>query len=131
MKQDLIHKDLSYNLTRLLFDVHNQLGRYCNEKQYGDLFEKKLVENKINFGREIIIPVSFDGEKANRNRIDFIIDNKIIIEFKCKRIFERDDYYQTRRYLKAFKIKLGLLVNFRERYLKPKRILNSEINIIN
>jgi len=62
MKQELIYKDLSYNLNRLLFDTHNELGRYCNEKQYGDLFEKKLVENKINYNREKIIPISFVGE---------------------------------------------------------------------
>jgi hypothetical protein len=44
MKQEIIYKELSYEITGVLFDVHNELGRYCNEEQRGDLIEKKLEE---------------------------------------------------------------------------------------
>ncbi len=127
MKQELVYKELSYEITGLLFEVHNELGRYCNEKQCGDLFEKKLKEKGYRYGREKIIPKSFAGEKFSRNRVDFIIEGKIIVEFKCKRVIERQDYYQVKRYLKAFDKKLGLIVNFNEKFLKPKRVLNPEI----
>ena len=129
MKQELVYKELSYEITGLLFEVHNELGRYCNEKQCGDLFEKKLKDRGIRYEREKIIPKSFKDEKFNRNRIDFIIENKIIIEFKCKRVIGREEYYQTRRYLKTFNKKLALIVNFNEKYLKPKRVLNPEFAI--
>ena len=127
MKQEIVFKDLSYDINRLLFKVHNELGRYCNEKQYGDLLETKLQKNKIRYERKKVIPLSFNGEKSNRNRVDFIIENKIIIEIKLKRVISRENYYQVLRYLKSFKKKLGLIVNFREKFLQPKRILNSEI----
>ncbi|MFH1428009.1 MAG: GxxExxY protein [Patescibacteria group bacterium] len=126
MKQKLVYPELSYEITGLLFEVHNELGRHCNEKQYGDLFEKYLKKNNIKYLREKIIPQSFNGEKNGRNRVDFEIENKIIIEFKCKRVIERKDFYQMQRYLKSAKNKLGLIVNFREKYLRPKRVLNSE-----
>lgn len=129
MKQDIIYKELSYIVTGLLFEVHNELGRYCNEKQYGDLFESKLKEKGIDYKREQTIPKSFAGEQDGRNRIDFIVYNKIILEFKCKRLIDRECFYQTKRYLKAYNKKLGLIVNFREKYLKPKRVLNSEVTI--
>ncbi|NIA18310.1 MAG: GxxExxY protein [Actinobacteria bacterium] len=127
MKQELIYAELSYEITGLLFEAHNELGRYCNEKQYGDLLEKKLKDNKLKYEREKIIPALFEGEKNGRNRIDFIIEGKIIIELKCKRVIGREDFYQTQRYLKAFNKKLGLIVNFREKYLKPKRAINSQL----
>lgn len=127
MKQDLVYKDLSYEVYGILYEVHNELGRYCNEKQCADLFEVKLKENKIRYEREKIIPKYFNGEKFGRNRIDFIIENKIIIEFKCIRVIERKKYYQMQRYLKAFNKRLGLIVNFREKFLRPRRILNSEV----
>lgn len=57
------------------------------------------------------------------NIIDFLIDNKIILENKAKRIITKDDYYQLQRYLQALNIKLGMIINFREKYLKPKRIV--------
>lgn len=127
MEQEIIFKELSYQINGLLFAVHNELGRYYNEKQYGDSFENKLKENDIIYVREGIIPKAFEGEKFGRNRVDFLIDNNIIVEFKCKRIIEKNDYYQVQRYLKAFDKKLGIIVNFRDKFLRPKRILNSEI----
>lgn len=127
MKQDLVYKDLSYEITGILFEIHNDIGRYCIERQYGDLFEEKLNESKIEYKREFVIPQSFVGEKRGRNRLDFIIENKIIIEFKCCRLVEREAYYQLMRYLRAQNIKLGLIVNFREKYLRPKRVLNSKV----
>jgi GxxExxY protein len=123
MKQDLVFPELSYEISGLLFEVHNELGRYCGEKQYGDLLENKLQKNKILYERERVLPASFEGEQS-RNRVDFLIEDKIIIELKCKRINERNDFYQLKRYLIALRKRLGLLVNFRERYLKPKRVLN-------
>jgi len=127
MKQEIVYKDLSYQINRLLFEVHNELRRHCNEKQYGDLLESKLKKNNFRYEREKIIPQSFNGEKFGRNRVDFIIEDKIVIEIKLKRVIARDDYYQVLRYLKAFNKKLGLIVNFREKFLQPKRVLNSAI----
>jgi GxxExxY protein len=123
MKQELVYPELSYKITGLLFAVHNELGKYNNEKQYGDLIENKFKENNIRYEREKILPASFVGEKS-RNRIDFLIEDKIVLEIKCKRINERNDFYQLKRYLIALDKRLGLLVNFREKYLKPKRVLN-------
>ncbi len=121
----LIYPELSYKINGILFSIHNELGRYCNEKQYSDAIEKKFKELKIVYEREKIIPPSFEGEIRGRNKVDFIVENQIIVEAKSKRIAGKDDYYQTRRYLEAFNKKLAILVNFRDKYLRPKRILNS------
>jgi len=120
----IIFKELSYQINGVLFYVHNELGSYCNEQQYCDAIEKQFQQKKIVCEREKILSPSFEGEE-NRNKIDFLIDNKIIVEIKAKRLVTREDYYQVRRYLKALKLKLGIIVNFRDRYLHPKRILNS------
>jgi hypothetical protein len=48
----LIYPDLSYKICGLCFHAHNKLGRYRNEKQYGDLLEKLFKENNFNFERE-------------------------------------------------------------------------------
>ena len=128
MKQELVYKELSYKIFGLCFEVHNELGKYCNEKQYGDLLENKFSINKISYVREYSLPKSFEAEKSGRNKIDFLVENLVIIELKCRRFISREDYYQTQRYLKAFNKKLGIIVNFRDNFLKPKRILNSEVS---
>lgn len=121
----LIYPELSYKITGILFIVHNELGRFCNEQQYADAIEEKLKKSKIKYEREKVLPPSFNAENEGRNKIDFFIENKIILEIKAKRMLIKENYYQVQRYLIAFKKKLGLLVNFRDKYIRPKRILNS------
>ncbi len=117
----LIYPELSYLVTGICFEVHNVLGRYAREKQYGDLLEIKLKENKIPYKRELTI-------KNSGNNIDFLVDNKIILELKAKPVILKEDYFQIQRYLQALNIKLGLLVNLQNRYLKPVRIIKINTN---
>jgi len=52
MDEKLIYPDLSYSVNGALFKVHNKLGRFCNEQQYGDALEHNLKSNNINYVRE-------------------------------------------------------------------------------
>ena len=117
----LIFPELSYAITGICFDIHNKLGRYSREKQYGDLLEDKFKEIKISYKREFII------EKTG-NIVDFLVDDKIVLELKAKPVVSREDYYQVQRYLQVSNIKLALLVNFQNRYLKPIRIVKIDTN---
>lgn len=123
----IFYPELSYKLTGLMYETHNHLGRYKNEKQYADYFEELLKREKIQYERETAIPQSFEGERKRRNIPDFIIEDKIIIDFKAERLITKDDYYQMQRYLSSHNKKLGVVVNFRSRSLAPKRILNVEL----
>ena len=112
----VIYPELSYTITGILFAVHNELGQYAREKQYGDLLEKKFKEINLPYKREILISDS-------RNVLDFIIDDKIILELKTVRMITKDNYRQIQNYLQSTNIKLGLLINFRSKYLKPIHII--------
>ena len=116
VSEKVLHPELSYQITGILFNVHNELGPYAREKQYGDLIERKLKECKIPYEREVNI-----GDSGNI--LDFIIDKKIILELKAIRILTRESYRQTQNYLQQTGLDLGLLVNFRNKYVKPARII--------
>ncbi|MBI2025233.1 GxxExxY protein [Candidatus Kaiserbacteria bacterium] len=118
----ILYRDLSYRINGLLFDVHNELGRYCREKQYGDALEHLLKEKEITFEREKALPIPLI-ENTETNKADFVIENSILLELKAKPIVTKEDYSQIQRYLQASKIKLGLLINFRSKYLRPIRII--------
>lgn len=120
-KVGLIYPELSYKITGLLFEVHNKLGRFCSERQFCDELEKIFIENKINYIREKNI-----NEEIKGDRIDFCVENKIIIECKAKKFVTKDDYFEAQRYLQNSGKKLCLLVNFRNTYLRPKRIVRIE-----
>ncbi|OGZ34736.1 MAG: hypothetical protein A2174_02200 [Candidatus Portnoybacteria bacterium RBG_13_41_18] len=120
----VLFPELSYKICGFCFQVHNKLGRYRNEKQYADALGNLLTENKIEYIREKKLPASFTGEKSIRNIPDFVIDDKVVVDLKAKEIVTKEDYYQMRRYLVSSNKKLGLIINFRSKYLRPKRILS-------
>ncbi len=126
--KDVIYPELSYKISGILFKVRKDLGRFRNEKQYCDAIEEELKKNSLNHEREKILQESFDGEQKGRNKVDFLIDDKIILEIKAKPFVTKEDYYQTRRYLDCLGKKLGTLVNMRRYYVSPKRILNPNVS---
>lgn len=120
-KPDIVlYPELSFKITGILFRVHNELGPYAREKQYGDKAAVYFKEDGIDFKRECII-----GDSGNI--LDFIIENKIALEFKAKRILTKEDYEQVQRYLQETGLILGILVNFRNRYIKPVRIIRLSV----
>lgn len=121
MVKNLIFPELSYKITGILFQVHNNLGRYCKEKQYQDAIQELFEQERIKFEREKKLPFSTE---VGGNQVDFVIEDKILLECKAKPFVIKDDYYQIMRYLKASKMRLGLVANFRNKYLRPKRIVN-------
>lgn len=120
----ILHKELSYQIIGLCFKVHTKLGQFCRERQYGDELEFLCKQSGLEYLREanlqVLVPDSPKGNNA-----DFIIAGKILLELKAKPIITKEDYYQVQRYLQAAHLELGILINFRAKYLYPKRILNT------
>jgi len=123
--EKVIYPELSYILNGIFFNVHNELGFYCKEIQYCDAIEKLLKDKSIDYKREYFIETDNELIRNNSSRIDFLIEDKIIIEVKARRFIGREEYFQTQRYLNAINLKLGIIVNFHQKYLLPKRIVNS------
>ena len=127
-KSKIIYPKLCYKLYGLFYKVHNDLGRYYKEKQYADALEELLKEENIKYNREFELTFNFKNKEIKRNRVDFLIGNRLLIDTKAKKFIDKSDYFQAKRYLTASDLKLLLIVNFREKYIKPKRILNTLIN---
>jgi len=116
-EEKVVHKELSYKLGALFIEIRKESGSYAREKQYSDLFEKKLKKNNIAYCRELRI-----GDSGNI--IDFVVDDKIDVEIKTVPFLIAEHYNQLKRYLHQTNHKLGLLVNFRAKFISPKRVLN-------
>ncbi|HTK33108.1 MAG TPA: GxxExxY protein [Candidatus Paceibacterota bacterium] len=120
----IIYRELSYKIYGLCYKTHNILGRFRNEKSYADYIESLIKDNGLLYQRERPLPKTFSEEKARRNIPDFIIENKIILDLKAKQFITKEDYYQMKRYLVASNMKLGIIANFRQIRIYPKRIVN-------
>jgi len=114
---EYLYPELSYKINGILIEVFKELGSYAREKQYGDQLEKKFKEYGINYKREARI-----GDSGNI--IDFIIEDLVVLELKTVPFLISEHYEQVKRYLYQSNLKLGILVNFRNKQILPKRVLN-------
>ena len=124
-KVELLYPELSYIITGLLFKVHNAIGQFGREKQYGDMLDGLLVESGLIFEREKALPIK-GLENKFTNKVDFAINSLILVDLKAKPIITKDDFAQMKRYLDAGNYKLGLIVNFHQKFLKPTRVLKAD-----
>lgn len=126
--KNIYYPELSYEITGLFFKIHNELGRFKSERQYCDLFEKLLKENNHKHIREMELKKVYNFINEKGNIPDFIVEERIVVDFKSKKFITKEDYFQMIRYLEVANMPLGMIVNFRSTYLKPKRVINSKFH---
>ena len=121
-----IYKEESYAIHGALFAVHRELGVGFLERVYQDALEYEFSARGIPYEREKKIQIMYKGKPLGEPyRADFVCYGKIIIELKAVKTLEDAHYAQILNYLKATKMKLGILVNFHDTFITPKRIANT------
>jgi|SRR3989338_8361980 len=120
----IIHKELSYKITGIIFSVYNRLGYGYREKIYKDAIEIELKNEKIPYQRELIVPLYYKGNKIGKYVFDFVVENKVILEIKVSNNFWVKDIQQIFSYLTASELRLGILVLITKKGVKSKRIVH-------
>ena len=121
---DLIYPELSYKLVGILFDVYNELGSGFQEKYYYRGIREALKTANLSFKEQQFIPLKYKESKIGHYFIDFVVEEKIVLEIKQGERFLKGNINQVYGYLMAQNLKLGILVNFTRDGIKFKRILN-------
>ncbi len=124
VRKDLLYPDLSYKIIGVLFEVHNKIGPGHHEKHYQKAVGVGLKNDNINFKEQVHAPLIFQGAQVGSYFLDFLIDDKVVLEIKKGDRFSRSNIEQLTGYLKANNLKLGILANFGQNELKFKRIVN-------
>lgn len=124
MNEEIIYKDLSFQLIGLAYRVFNELGFGLSEKIYSLAYEKLLIEAKIPYKRESYCAIKINNDLIAKNYFDFLIDDKIVIELKVGDKNYKDVCSQLLKYLKASNLKLGIVIRFMSDGVKVKRIVN-------
>jgi len=69
------------------------------------------------------LPVYYENELVGTRIVDFVVEDKVLVELKAVSEFNDAHFVQILNYLKAFKKEVGLLINFGEQRLKFKRFV--------
>jgi GxxExxY protein len=120
---EIIHKDLSYKIIGILYEVYNNLGPGYQEKYYQNAIKMAFERTGLPFLEQVRADLDFKGRFIGRYYIDFVVDHKIVLEIKVSSNFSRRDIRQVIGYLKRSGLQLGILASFANESLKYKRIL--------
>jgi len=123
---ELVFKEEVYKIIGVAMDVYNELGAGFLEAVYQEALTVEFELQQIPFKAQIELPIYYKDKPLKKLYIvDFIVWDKIIVEIKAQEILTKIDEAQLLNYLKASKIKLGLLINFgNKKKLEWKRIIN-------
>jgi GxxExxY protein len=128
VNSDYKYSALTGRIIGCAIEVHNVLGPGFQERIYHRALEHEFRLQGISFISEYENTVIYKGEIMGRRRSDFLVEDAVSVEIKA--VFEMDDgdLNQAINYLEAFRLEVGLLINFGGRRLVYKRLINSRYN---
>ncbi len=120
----VIYKDLSYKIVGVLFEVYNNLGAGLQEKYYERAVAESFKKKNILYKRQVPFKIVYKGKNIGRYFLDFIVEDKIILELKRGEHFSRKYIEQIKGYLAVTNMKLAILAHFTSRGVKIFRAFN-------
>jgi GxxExxY protein len=114
---ELIEEQLTRSVIGAFFEVYNTLGFGFLEHVYVMALERELLARGHRVAREVSVHVTYKGQVLGVQRIDMIVDEKLVVETKSSLELPTAAQRQVFNYLRATKLEVGLLLHFG---LKPR-----------
>lgn len=108
----LIEGPLTQSVIGAFFEVYNTLGFGFLEYVYVRAMERELRSRGHRVAREVAVRVTYKGEHLATQRIDMIVDNKLIVEVKSTHHLHRYSIRQIYNYLRGTDLEVGLILHF-------------------
>lgn len=108
----LLHEDLTRSVIGAFFETYNILGFGFLEHIYVLALERELTERGHRIGREVSVPVFYKGTELGRQRIDMIVDERIVVEVKSSLVIPVVAERQVYNYLRGTHLNVGLLLHY-------------------
>lgn len=125
MTTDLKYQDITKKIIGASFDVHSFLGNGFQEVIYQRALSHEFQKAGLNFQREIEQQIYYKDvpKPIGTRRADFVVENKVLVEIKA--VIELEDVHiaQALNYLNAYKLEVGLLINFGSKSMTFKRLV--------
>ncbi len=123
--QELKHKYITEKIIGASFEVHKFLGNGFQEVIYQRALAWELAKAGLSFAREIEQDIFYKElqEPIGTRRADFVVEGKVLVELKAIILLEDVHLAQILNYLKAYKLEVGLLINFGSKSLTFKRLV--------
>jgi GxxExxY protein len=117
-----IEDQLTFKIIGCAMKVHNYLGNGFQEVIYQRALEIEFRKANIQYARELEMPIIYEEQEIGSRRVDFLVENEVLVELKALIKMEDVHLAQGLNYLVAYKLDKGLLINFGAQSLEVKRL---------
>ena len=125
-KEAYKYSELTSKIIGCAMTVHNTLGSGFQEVIYQRALEIEMSLAGLYFKREFDMPIMYREVQIGTRRVDFFVEEKVSVEIKAVSHMDDTNLAQGLNYLEVYNLEVGLLINFGERSLKFKRLLNKK-----
>ena len=122
------HEEITHKIIGSAMEVHRKLGPGFQEYIYHRALEKEFKLQNVSFDNEYEIKIFYKGEQIGLRRVDFLVEKTIPVEIKAVTELTDTNLAQSKNYLEAGGIEIGLLINFGSSSHQFKRLINNNIS---
>lgn len=119
--------DITHDIIGSAMTVHSTLGNGFQEVIYQRALAIEMTENGLSFEREMEMPIHYREQQIGTRRVDFFVEDCVMVELKAVEKIEDVHKAQAINYLEAYNIANGLLINFGGLSLEFKRLYNKNL----
>ncbi|TNE79409.1 MAG: GxxExxY protein [Bacteroidetes bacterium] len=124
---ELQYRDVTEKIIGSSFEVHKFLGNGFQEVIYQRALAYEMRQAGLDFARELEQEIYYKNlpEPIGTRRADFVVEGKILVELKAVTALTDAHLAQALNYLKAYKLEIGLLINFGSKSMEFRRLILS------
>lgn len=111
-KEELLEKELTRSIIGAFYRVYRTLGYGFLEHVYVLALERELRARGHQVAREMSVDIIYDGEELCTQRLDMVVDGKVVVETKSTYDLHPAAQRQLYNYLRASRLEVGLLLHF-------------------
>ncbi len=126
-KMELKINDITHKIIGCAMKVHSTLGNGFQEVIYQWALAIEMRVQGLSFQREMEMPIFYREEQIGTRRVDFFVEDCVMVELKAMEKIEDVHKAQAINYLEAYNIADGLLINFGGLSLEFKRLYNKKL----
>ncbi len=104
--------------------VHSVLGNGFPEVIYQRALAIEMKKQNLGYVREKVMKIFYDNIQIGTRRVDFFVENRIMLELKSVIRLEDNHLAQAMNYCEVYDLPIGLLINFGSKSLQYKRVYN-------
>jgi GxxExxY protein len=120
------YSDITRRVIGAAMKVHSTLGNGFQEVIYQRALAIEMAKQGLSCQRELEMQIYYDGQEIGTRRVDFLVEDKVMVELKALTRLEDVHLAQAINYLEAYGLEVGLLLNFGAKSLEYRRVVNSK-----